>query len=59
MGVLHIQSLKLEVTGSDAREEGVMFIFDQFLEKRDSLVFIDFDLDRVVIGLVLRPDKAH
>jgi hypothetical protein len=36
-----------------------MLVFDQILEKRDNLVFVDFDLNRVVIGLVVRPDKAR
>ena len=36
-----------------------IFVFDQLLEQHDSLVDIDFDLDCVLIGLVIRPDKAY
>ena len=36
-----------------------MFVFEQILEQHDSLVDIDFDLDSVFIGLVIRPDKAR
>jgi len=36
-----------------------MLEFDHILESGNGVVVVNFDLDDVVIGLVIRPDKAH
>ena len=49
---------KDEIGGIDVSEATGILVFDQFLEKTDSLVGIELDVECVFTGLVIRPNKA-